>query len=145
MLHMTPHFTYRPLTVDEWPQLESEFTTRNVPMPDPKLATIYAAFDEALILRAFLVCQFKLHSEPLVSWAPLAVPGLLAFAENSLIGMGLGGIECFIGADQVRVRSLAWTLGFHPYEAMFVKRIGSGSNGRSEEAKAKVAQDGDKV
>lgn len=116
--------TYRLLTVSEWPQLQPEFDARSVPMPDPKLSSIYAAFDETGTLLAFLVCQFKLHTEPLVAYNPLAVPGLVAFAENNLLSRGFNNIECYLGATRERTKELARRLGFRPGEVMFVKRLG---------------------
>jgi hypothetical protein len=116
--------TYRKLRADEWSQLSFEFERRNVPMPNPQLAAIYGAFDDSYCLVAWLVCQFKLHTEPLVSLNPIAIPGLIAHAEQDLISMGLGGVECFVAASDDKVMQLAVALGFHKGEETFVRRIG---------------------
>lgn len=116
--------TYRKLDTREWPQLLPEFERRHVPLPNPQLSAIYGAFDDADNLVAWLVCQFKMHTEPLVSINPMAIPGLIACAEQDLVQMGLKGMECFIGVSDDRVMRLAMALGFHAGESVFVRCIG---------------------
>jgi hypothetical protein len=115
--------TYRQLPVSEWPLLGAHFDSRHVPLPDPRLSTIFAAFDDSNTLQAFLVCQLKLHTEPLVSFNPLAIPGLLRHAEDSLIQSGFSGVEWYVATTSDRVAGVAENFGFHKAEPVYVRRL----------------------
>src|SRR6185369_2483957 len=82
--------TYRLLTVEEWPLLEHEFTSRGYALPDPKFAMIAAAFtdDDPQAIVGFLVCQLQMHFEPLVAHTPYCIRGLVRTLEEELAAKG---------------------------------------------------------
>lgn len=115
--------TYRQLLVSEWHLIEPDFTSRNVPLPSPKLASVFGAFDDDGLLVSYLVLQFKLHAEPVSSSNPQTLLPLISCAANHLASLGLTDTECFVSIDSPRVGELAMALGFQLTSTMLVKRI----------------------
>ena len=96
---------YRILTVDEWPLLEHEFTSRGYTLPDPKFAMIAAAFtdEDPKAIVGFLVCQLQMHFEPLVASNPFCIRGLVRTLEDELAAKGAtpATYYSFAGSDVV--------------------------------------------
>lgn len=82
--------TYRLLTIEEWPLLEHEFTSRGYVLPDPKFAMIAAAFtdEDPKAIVGFLVCQLQIHFEPLVTSNAFCIRGLVRTLEDELAAKG---------------------------------------------------------
>ena len=96
--------TYRPLTIEDWPQLVPIFSEHDVLPPDPRTATIMGAFAEDSTLVGFHVLQPVFHAEPI--WvAPShkqngVGEGLLR--ELSMLCTNVPGLEYYIFAPQSR-------------------------------------------
>ncbi len=116
--------TYRLLDVDsEWPRLEPEFTSRNLPMPDPAFSMIVGAFDETNTLAGFLVCQLQFHFEPLVLYSPHALRGLVMQMETELL-QRVGAARYFAFASSETVAGICKAVGMEQVTLpLFYKQI----------------------
>ena len=113
--------TYRLLDVDtEWPLIAHEFTSRDLPLPDPQFAMIVGAFRHPHLgdppeLVGFLVCQLQFHFEPLVLYPPhgYALRGLVRTLESELLHR-VPGARYFAFAATPEIQGACLALGLSP-------------------------------
>ena len=125
--------TYRLLDVDaEWPLIAREFTSRDLPLPDPQFAMIVGAFLPSLDgqppeLAGFLVCQLQFHFEPLVLYSPHgphALRGLVHTLEAELL-LRAPGARYFALAATPEIAGICQAVGMSPVSMpLFYKSLG---------------------
>lgn len=115
---------YRLLDVEtEWPLIEKEFTSRDLPLPDPRFAMIMGAFDDHNTLQGFLVSQLQIHFEPLVLYNPAVLRGLIRGLEEVHKDM-LGAIRYFAFASTGQIQALCSAMGMEEVPMpLYVKQL----------------------
>lgn len=98
----------------EWPIIADEFTTRNVPVPNPTFDGILGAFNDEGQLAGFLVISMRFHFEPLVLYDPSALRGLLMTAANSIASKFKTSFDAYAWAGSEASREICEKFGGVP-------------------------------
>ncbi len=115
--------TYRKLRKEEWDRLKPIFEVEEWPLPDPNLAIVIVAEDSEGRIRGLLVCELKLHAEPL--WihpdakGTVTFRGLASLMADEVLAIKdrlPEGSAVYFMTSMDNVANLAEGIGFQPMD-----------------------------